>query len=729
MASNRSKSERSQSPPLMKYAALLLAVLGPSPGCSDEFHGKSPSSFHRSFRESLSQLIVSSEEHHFAKWGDGVPRVRRLLKRNEAKKVTSGNTGAVSNKRHVVFRNDRVFVNSEEYSQKERRRRSSLRDIYPSDGKRFSLDYNLADYDGMFDYTTFFYSEHYHVFLCNHPPNTYSANFLQHSEEECENYSFFYNHNELTTYAMCDFIYERIHGKSLDLERAWEIMLDNETFMTLVSDEDFVSICLPLFRRFNSCKEKKYLTICADESIVFLHSHECQPPSYEDSYFHVFLALAAVEDRYSCFQCVCHGWRRIIETKSPHGITFTVSENYISSIHEDFCLECNDIVTPLYFLARENQTKCFVNRLFLSCYAYDLVLWRGSTNETILREFWKVLPASCKATEILMTCILGLILLAGLIGNPLVIFVTCSRPDNKDWPLKMLQRSLAFSDLLLFVFVTGPCFYNRTMQLSGYWNADLNGDPSSNKDCLSGLLHINNRISFPRTWSTDEVISRYHIFQTVIFNTCISVSLLTLFSLSLELLVIVKASQKLVIYISSPYIQCSVISMIWILGIIDGLLFSFDGNGDVISISVPVHHYPLGLSSFRFWPLRTFVLYRIFICQVLCWSTVVISFLLIKNFQRDHPRTDDKGGHFKRSFSAPYTNENIPILVSLSVTSLLFFISISPYLFCHYETITSRSYFPRWPLMKHSSQLLAKAPSAWNPWVYLMSKAIASKWR
>ncbi|XP_066943428.1 uncharacterized protein [Macrobrachium rosenbergii] len=723
-------ASRPQSPSLMKYAALFLTVLGPSPGCSDEHHGKSPSSLRRSFPEPLPQLIANSEERRFTKWEEHpVPRVRRTLRGNKAKKMTPGNSETVSRKHHVALRNDRVFVSSEEYSRKERRRRNSVSDTYPSYGKRVVRDHDLKDYDGMFDYTTFFYSEHYHVFLCNHPPNTYSANFLQHSEEECENYSFFYNHNELTTYEMCDYIYERIHGKSLDLERTWEIMLDNQKFMILISDERFVSICLPLFRRFNSCKEKKYLTICEDEGIMFLHSHECQPPSSEDSYFHVFLAQAAVEDRYSCFQCVCDGWRRIVEAKSANGITFTVSENDVSSIHEDVCLECNGMVTPLYFLARENQTKCFVNRYFLSCYAYTLVLWKGNTNGTILKEYWKVLPASCKAIEILMTSILGLILLTGVIGNLLIIFVICPSPGNKDWPLKMLQMSLAFSDLLLVVFVIAPCFYNRALQLSGHWNADLNGDPLSNKDCLSSLLHVNNRISFPRMWFTGEGISHYQVFQTIIFNTCISVSLLTLFSLSLQLLIRVKTSQKLVTYLSSPHIICAVISVIWILAIVDGFLLSFDGNGDVISVSVPVHHFPLGLSSFRSWPLRTFVLYRIFICQVLCWSTVVISFLLIKNFQRDHPRTDDKGGHFKRSFGDPCTNENIPVLVSLSATSLLFFISISPYLFCHYETVTSRSYFPRWPLMKYSSQLLAKAPSAWNPWVYLMSKAITSKWR
>ncbi|XP_068230856.1 uncharacterized protein [Palaemon carinicauda] len=717
MTSNLGKTKWHKSPPLMTYAALLLTILGPTPGCSDEFLGKSPSSIHTSFQESLPPIVTNPEERHFTKLKSIVPKVRRLLKESKAKKVTPGNPRAVPTR---SSKNQRaVFADTAVHSQKGRRRRSSS-DKYPSNGKKISLDNDFTDYDDMFDYTTFFYSEHYHVFLCNHPPNTFSAEFLQHSEEQCENYNFFYNINELTTYGMCEYIYKIIHGKSFDLEGAWEIMLDDHKFVTLISDEHFVRLCLPLFRRFNSCKEKKYLTICEDERIMFLHSHECQAPSNEDSYFYVSLAQAATEDKYSCFQCICEGYMRIIQTKSAGNITFMVLEKDISSPHEGACQECNGMVNLLYFLARDNQTKCFVNRYFISCYANSLVLWKGNVHENVLKEYWNILPASCKVTEILLTCILGLILLAGVIGNPFVLFITCHRSSIKNWPLLIHHISLVFSDFIFTAFVVFPSFYSRSKLLFSYWYSDLMGDPFENKDCLSSLLHLSNAISFQRMESTEEVISHYYMFQTIIFNTCLVVSILTRFILSLKVLIIT-TKRNFEIYFSC-HVVCVIILMIWTLAIIDGFLFSFDGNGNVINFALQAHHYSFSLSSFRFWPLRTFIIYRVFIYQAICLSTVVISFSLVKKFLRDYTIIG-------KSFLEPYSKETYTVLISLSVTSLLFLISVSPYLLFHYETVTSQNYFPRWPMIKFASQLLAKAPAAWNPWIYVMTKTITSKWR
>ncbi|XP_063586861.1 uncharacterized protein LOC134764214 [Penaeus indicus] len=160
--------------------------------------------------------------------------------------------------------------------------------------------------------------------------------------------------------------YRRLYGNKA-FPSPSTFQLGPGTSVKIYRQEPFVSMCLPNFQRNNLCIERKYMTFCFDEMIVFLHSQSCTPPSDEDKHFEILLTYTNLVMDYDCFQNICNGFFRVIE-RNINGIRVIVWRLVNKKSKCQYLLHYKDI---LNFFVDESRVKFAItgNLHFPCCYA------------------------------------------------------------------------------------------------------------------------------------------------------------------------------------------------------------------------------------------------------------------------------------------------------------------------------------------------------------------------
>ncbi|XP_047474337.1 uncharacterized protein LOC125028843 [Penaeus chinensis] len=481
------------------------------------------------------------------------------------------------------------------------------------------------------------------------------------------------------------------------------------TSVKIYRQEPFVSMCLPNFQRNNLCIERKYMTFCFDEMIVFLHSQSCTPPSDEDKHFDILLAYTNLVMDYDCFQNICNGFFRIIE-RNINGIRVIVWRLVNEKSKCQYLIHYKDI---LKFFVDESRVRFVItgNLNFPCCYAMHYAMWLGDPEAVGLNVFWDYLPFWCRAGEIILTAFVASIGIIGTLGN-LLIVVVMFKSDQWD-ASRIFRTSLAFSDLLTSVFVVIPAFVDHLRPIIRYSDFQENYLISEYvKGHKETILSFSFKQLIPITYG-------FRIFQGLIFGMCSLVSLLTLFLLSVERFIITGRALHYKDYFTVHRVKFLLI-LIWITAFMDTLFFMFDGKSSLEVTFSTLLKLPISISGGKFnKELQWLTSFQIILLSLLCTSTIIISVISVGIFTRKQIRVREKWRRMNMRVSGPFQKENRYILVSLCMLSLLFMIStMLRGIVLIFIQLDFR--FPNDELVDYFSWWIFLSGNAWNPMIYNM---------
>lgn len=536
------------------------------------------------------------------------------------------------------------------------------------------------------------------LLLCDHPPNKFSPQFRGHPPESCAEY-LDYTLVALTTMSLCLDIYRNIYGG----EVIYQWLHHKNEKIRIIFDENFNALCLPLFRRFNHCEERKFLTICRDEEVLFFHSHSCRQPSQDDKFFTNLLIISLMLEEEECFHLVCSGILRIIEL-AVSGVTLRlVNLEYRYGDGKS----CQHLFDPFSELLQHNKSiQLFANIHFPCCYVNYFVLWVGDPEEHGLNRSWDFLPLSCQVSELLLLVVASCVGLFGTTGNMIVLVVMLSGGHQRT-ESSTLRTSLALADCFIILFVVIP---SVTDQLSLIVLGELISDKSSWKYTPEPPDNV-------EYYSELVVEGGYRLFQALVLGSCSLVSLFSLFLLSIERLILTGRGLAYKEYCSTPRVMVLVI-LTWIVALSDTLIFTYDENGMLSPMWSNMNMFTVGISRLKSGGLLSGVYYfRLVFLALTCTSTFIFSMLATVNFVQEQSRVAEEWRSLNMRVLGPIHEENRHITTSLILMTILFPLSVVPVGVC--ILLQEIAYFfDRWELLSYVSWWMFLAASAWNPWVY-----------
>lgn len=472
--------------------------------------------------------------------------------------------------------------------------------------------------------------------------------------------------------------------------------------LAVITHKNFVRGCLPLFRRFYDCEERDFLTICWKEKVVFLHSHDCHRSSND-----IFLAGFLLENDTYCFQEFCEGWQGVVDSEVD-GLEYRL----LNTIHNPEVPSCGYMTKSLKHLYRQYNGTLYLltNNHWPCCYPLYLVIWAGLPEAHGLNGAWSYLPLACQAGEVLLLVLVGCVMVGGVGGNLLVMVVMVSGGHRRQ-ESSLLRTSLSFADLLTATFIIVPAFIRHLtpfLSLPQYFTVAPEMHLTTSPVNVSDSIYITNAL---HGWRG------FPLFQSILFNTTSTVSLLMLLVLSLERFVITGRYLRYRDYFNYRRTVLA-ITVAWITSFANAFWFAASEGGILGFQWLTFEKLPTGASGFGAGGARNVIYHGQFaVYLTLGISVVIFSALAILNYVREQLHVAAEWRSLKMKASRKYSRDNRHVLTTMTLMLTLFLTSTIPLTI----NITMNSIFYEFhqqPLFSHLSWWLFMAGSAWNPWVY-----------
>ncbi|KAG7174934.1 uncharacterized protein LOC121858594 [Homarus americanus] len=550
-----------------------------------------------------------------------------------------------------------------------------------------------------------------HMLLCGHPPPTYTPQFLGHSREVCtENRNKPKSLGAPDTLIMCYDIYSSIYG---NIEINYMNYIVKDFLLEIYFEDNFVKICLPLFRRFDACEERELYTLCWEAGVGFIHHLNCQNPAEEMVSLLEIVTTLQEYDETLCFQEFCDGTLGVIDSEVA-GVPFRVFDTprvdrgpSCSYLHTSV-IQLFDIYNETLYITSNTQWPC--------CYAMFTVMWVGDPDAQGLNGAWSYLPVSCRAGEVVLMVMVAGVAVSGVVGNLVVVVVVMLSGGHRGQESNMLRTSLALADLLTSLFVVVPSLCHHIAPFVSSVNF-RKLSPSSTHYFIVGSVSNITLLSMDAIIHVDAKHG-YLLFQSVLFSTCSIVSVLTLFMLSLERFILTGRPLHYQEYFTVGKVQV-IIVISWIMSFIDALMFAARRDGHLGARWSTFNKLPTGDSgelpdgiSYAFVQSS-----RIALLNIAGVSTVIFSLLSIRNFVKEQKRVAAEWKSLSLKVGGRYEEETRYIMVTMLLMLMLFLVSSVPLMvevyfrtfshFFHYDAVYS--YLAWWMFV---------AGSAWNPWLY-----------
>ncbi|XP_045620621.2 uncharacterized protein [Procambarus clarkii] len=549
----------------------------------------------------------------------------------------------------------------------------------------------------------------YNLQLCEHPPSVFSLSYNGSSDAVCAGDklpTFKFN----STFSLCNnlssitFGHDNVHKVILNTREK------NEQFVILY-DDDYINLCLPLFLRFNVCFNQTFFTMCYEVSgqeservtaYVFFHSKQC-PLSASMHYDHWLIIMHRhVKGDVECIRKICHGEHRF-EDNEVAGIRFRIT-NFDKDVNGSSCFTYNDTL----FFRVGNETKfIYFNLYWPCCYPGYTVAWNGNPEEHGLNGEWSYLPLSCQAGEVVLMVVVACVGVSGVVGNLVVVVVMVNGP-HRGQESSMLRTSLAFADLFLAAFVVVPSLYHHLKPFLTHPGIFV--DLDSNSSDSGQVVEL---------YSLRDINKSTPLFQAFLFCQCSIVSLLTVFLLSIERLVLTNRALRYHHYFTVTRVKAA-ICLTWIIGLLDSLIFMYHEDG----------HFAAYWSTFNKLPLPWAfaypdnILYKtVYYSQLLLLGAVGIctflfSSLAIWNFLKEQARTASEWKGMNMFIYGPMAEENRRSLITQVLITVCHLISNIPLLVDVFIIYLSIEFSFKPVLRSYICWWLFLSGIAWNPWIY-----------
>ncbi|XP_053654434.2 uncharacterized protein [Cherax quadricarinatus] len=561
---------------------------------------------------------------------------------------------------------------------------------------------------GIIKFLELIYNPHNFMFLCDHPPVKFSSSFLGKYDDKC-----FGNHHRVqfnSVLSLCLYTYNVIYGSNSLNYAEIKITSSNQIFVVFYGD-DFVNICLPMFMRYNYCKDEDLFTLCQEnnQSFAFFHSKRCpRSPHLHDDYYSLIISNF-LDGNIECIRTICQGSHMFIDGEVA-GLRFRVT-NFNVLINNTSCYHK---VNPIRLFAADEIFYFTMNIHWPCCYPNYFVAWKGCPEERGLIGAWNYLPLSCRISELVLIVIVAVIMVSGVVGNLMVVVVMLMVMVMENGPQEghesiMLRTSLAFSDLLVSLFVVVPSFYYHLEPFFTLFYRLLIDSPY--------LIREDDFILFSYIKPFDE---GFPLFQAFLFCLYSIVSLLTLFLLSVERLVFFSRPSKYCEYFTVRRVWAA-ITFTWVLGFLDTLLFMYHRDGYFVTHWSTFNKLPIFFSVFHPDSLfyKTLHNSQLVLLETTSYCTIVVSVLAIWTFQKQQARESREWNKDNMGYSGPRDKENRHILVTQIVMTVCLFVSNVPlHIDISFILTEGLPSIYKYELISYICWWLFLSGTAWNPWIY-----------
>uniref|UniRef100_A0A0P4WAH6 G-protein coupled receptors family 1 profile domain-containing protein n=1 Tax=Scylla olivacea TaxID=85551 RepID=A0A0P4WAH6_SCYOL len=538
------------------------------------------------------------------------------------------------------------------------------------------------------------------MYLCDHPPKTFSPEFHGSLWESCLQYERMWPTSFRNTMMLCNVVYALTEAKTLKYGH----YQSHIGLLKVITNEAYVNFCLPLFRSFNKCEERDFLTICWEDRVAFFHSSIC-PHSSND----IFLASFLLDNNTVCFQEFCQGWQNVMDGKIG-----SLHYRLTNALPASGVPSCGYMTKSLKHIKRKyNGTLyLFLNTHWPCCYSYYTVIWAGLPEAHGLNGAWSYMPVACQAGEVLLVVMVGCVMV-GSIGGNLLVLVIMFRGGHRRQESSMLRTSLAFSDMLTAAFVIVPSFVNHLWPFL-FPPTYIKLEP--NMKLAHDLTELINSTWKTYTTHSFRTPSGFTIFQSVLFHITSTASLLMLLVLSVERFVITGRYLRYKDYFSYGRTVLA-ITFSWITSLANALWFAAHDDGRLSAQWLTFEKLPTGASWHGQGGVRLIIYHgQVVIFFTLGISVVTFSALAIRNFVKEQLHVAKEWRRLKMKASKQYSKDNRYVLTTMILMLILFLTSTIPLI----TNIVLNSLLYRFHhhLFSHFAWWLFMANSAWNPWVY-----------
>ncbi|KAK7073221.1 hypothetical protein SK128_019096 [Halocaridina rubra] len=497
----------------------------------------------------------------------------------------------------------------------------------------------------------------------------------------------------ITVLKICRLTYIHLYGKILQLNE-W---VSGNTLYGVVYEELSIEVCLPLFHKLSHCSNETYFTRCIDgqNAMMFVHDHR------HDAFDINTNSLDWNGTHLECFQKLFNGTYNIVELLANDIKVFLYPANN----------GCQNFSLAL-IMDRYNN---FNHSLFITynlywpcCYANHYVVWEREPEAAGLNRDWSYLPIKCRAGEIFFVIFGGFVAVIGIFGNLLVIIVMLLG-GHRNEASSFLRTSLSVSDFLICSTVVIPAFHNNVALINGYPNSLLQYHIDFIKSPKNSSINFRDfyeRVTYTEEWFVD--------FHSHIMCMCAAVSIITMFVLSVERMILASMPLKYKVHFTLPRVR-KVIIFSWVFGVITFSMLLYDG--------CPVINWYGWTKLTAVTPdaEKEFLAYMIISAFLLflVFSTVILSVLSLLAFYREQAKVAAEWKSLNMRVTGNFKSENIYIAMSLVIIGLLNAFSAVPigatnmYGYTNGEDIT-------FPIMQYLFWWIFLAGSAANPFVYNM---------
>lgn len=547
-----------------------------------------------------------------------------------------------------------------------------------------------------------------YLLLCESPPLKFSPDFLGTSSQFClpkRKHILFPDVRRL-----CNTLYGIMYNeKDIDVVTVTNVL--RGWTRRVYFDANYMRLCIPLLNRFDRCRTNSLMTVCSRSRMVFPNLESCKPPPHNKLVFGHLLAPNIRKKHATCFAKLCRGFYKF-ERGRINNLRYRIFNLNLYYKIKD----CSFDLDPESF-GNASTTYTTYNTHWPLCYGMHQVVWAGNPSDHGLNGAWSYLPASCRAGEVVLLVMVGVVAVVGITGNSLVVLVMMKGSCRcfKISESILLRTSLAVSDLLMGVFVVIPSFIFHLDPL-------MSPEKYLKVDIYEGRVHIHRENKTIPMSSAEKTSDPWKIMQMIFMCVCSIASLIVLSMLSVERYVITRRALKYKDYITVPRVVLA-ITLTWLMGVCQASLIIYNEH---FNSFLPFYTFPkLTIPTPVFNSDNLLLLsMTMVVTSTLGLSTVctsVFSTLAIINFVRGLSRVTEEWKVLNITKSPQYKKETRHIIVTQLLMTGLYLLSTLPLIINFLSTLLGfklsielESYF----LLHYLKWWVFVASSAWNPWLY-----------
>ncbi|XP_045606878.2 histamine H2 receptor [Procambarus clarkii] len=409
---------------------------------------------------------------------------------------------------------------------------------------------------------------------------------------------------------------------------------------------------------------------------------------------------------------VCNGSFRLRES-SVGGVTYQIF-NLLDFHGGQKACNANFSLHGSYTSGRYNKTYVTINNHWPSCCVVCVVVWSDHPEDHGINGGWRYLDGSCQATEVVLIMVVACVAVLGVVGNVVVVVVMVSS-EHIGQESSMLRTTLAVTDLLLGIFVVMPSFFAHI-------------SPFITETSYSDLKYLNYFIRSTHVKKRDlsdftitnllTYSEGYPLFQSLLKKTCLTVSLLIIFLLSVERFLAISRPLRYRDYITPGRIKAAIV-FCWVMSLLDALILSYDKDGRIISQWSTFNKLPIiGLTDYPDTLLYAFLsnLHIVLLIGTVI-ATVALSLLAIRSFLIKKAREEAEWRHYGLTSTELYDNDNRRIVITMILMIIFYIISLSPigiqFILYSWNNRPYQTF-----LFEYLASWMFLASTAWNPWVF-----------